>query len=86
MIYNISGYNSVDILQSLFAGRLRSIRFFGWGNLPSASEFVCLACVVPKRRMEHSIFVAGEQERDRRLILLSVVSGTFLKRTALEPT
>ena len=30
--------------------------------------------------------IAGEQERDRRLILLSVVSGTFLKRTALEPT
>ena len=29
---------------------------------------------------------AGEQERDRRLILLLVVSGTFLKRTALEPT
>ena len=32
------------------------------------------------------IIIAGEQERDRRLILLSVVSGTFLKRTALEPT
>ena len=27
--------------------------------------------------------IAGEQERDRRLILISVVSGTFLKRTAL---
>ena len=32
------------------------------------------------------LIIAGEQERDRRLILLSVVSGTFLKRTALEPT
>ena len=30
--------------------------------------------------------IAGEQERDRRLILLSVVSGTFLKRTELVPT
>ena len=29
------------------------------------------------------MLIAGEQERDRRLILLSVVSGTFLKRTAL---
>ena len=32
------------------------------------------------------LIFAGEQERDGRLILLSVVSGTFLKRTALEPT
>ena len=32
---------------------------------------------------EYGLFIAGEQERDRRLILISVVSGTFLKRTAL---
>ena len=35
---------------------------------------------------EENIVIAGEQERDRRLILLSLVSGTFLKRTALLPT
>ena len=41
---------------------------------------------VSLRFISLAFFVAGEQERDRRLILLSVVSGTFLKRTALEPT
>ena len=41
---------------------------------------------IPVNTGRHDIFpiFAGEQERDRRLILLSVVSGTFLERTALE--
>ena len=33
-----------------------------------------------------TIIIAGEQKRARRLILRLVVSGTFLKGTALEPT
>ena len=42
--------------------------------------------IIYSRWQWSNCIIAGEQERDRRLILLSVVSGTFLKRTALEPT
>ena len=51
-----------------------SIHFLVFGYLMKHSSS-CLIYYLP--------LIAGEQERDRRLILLSVVSGTFLKRTAL---
>ena len=68
---------------SFFFARISNFKFLGFKEFNKYAPRWLFTISYPTRA--HGI-IAGEQERDRRLILLLVVSGTFLKRTALEPT